>query len=371
MLRWPLHKVHITQYFGENEDIYKQFNMDGHSGIDMRGAKGIPVIAVKSGRVTLHNDGRGGYGKYVRMYHNDGSQTVYAHLSEHKKNDNEFVQTGETIGLVGSTGFSSGNHLHFGYRPPNFNYYNGYFGYIDPFPFMGKIKIKVQYDTSDNPIDATIYASVVSFFDTQNTQIEFVYGGDFHMRLHFKDNFPEGHRNDVRTGGADTPTTVTRDNIWDVTIEISDSGWKFPSGAVSQPDSYEKLMIHEILHIMWFWAGLGDLHASSFNQNTNQAALDALVNEIDDPLNNRVLLVEEEMYILVKHPDKPGEIYAVNSKAKRHISGYSTLKLGAEDPDKLWDINLSLEGSVENLPKATPTQWAMPEAAELHLDPHD
>lgn len=318
-MRYPLSKIHITQPFGVNPKDYPKTG--GHTGIDMR-ARYVPVYAAKKGSVTLFDTKERGYGKHIRLYHPDGSQSLYAHLSEYRVENRQDVEEGDIIGISGDTGRSTAPHLHFAYRPTGFNYTDKFVGYVDPILFMDKVKIKITYDTPDNPISATTYQSLVSFFNTANTQIEFVYKGDFHMRLNFKDFYPEGHKYDARTGGADTPTTFKSDEIWDVTIEISDSGWKFPNGTVSTPDTYEQLIAHEILHEFFFVMGMGDLHTSNFNQYNNQAALDALIDKLDNPLTNHIQLIEDKMYgLLVKgHPD-PSKIYFVRGGKRAHVKG--------------------------------------------------
>ncbi|MBS0017639.1 MAG: M23 family metallopeptidase, partial [Arthrospira sp. SH-MAG29] len=87
-----------------------------HTGIDFGADTGTPVVASYSGEVTLA-DWLGGYGLTVVLNHPKKSQeTLYAHLSELFVKPGEFVEQGEVIGRVGSTGMSTGPHLHFELR---------------------------------------------------------------------------------------------------------------------------------------------------------------------------------------------------------------------------------------------------------------
>ena len=87
-----------------------------HSGTDVGAPLGTPVVATQSGRVSLA-DVAGGYGLMVVLRHNDDTlESRYAHLSQLLVQAGEWVEQGEVIGLVGSTGNSTGPHLHFELR---------------------------------------------------------------------------------------------------------------------------------------------------------------------------------------------------------------------------------------------------------------
>ena len=90
-----------------------------HSGIDMLADKGTPVYASKSGTAFFGNVPTG-YGKYVSIYHPDGYQTFYGHLSDWNARGVKEVRRGAVIGFVGKTGNASNNimktHLHFEIR---------------------------------------------------------------------------------------------------------------------------------------------------------------------------------------------------------------------------------------------------------------
>lgn len=87
-----------------------------HSGTDVGAPLGTPVVATQAGQVVM-SDVAGGYGLMVVLHHNDGTlESRYAHLSRLLVNAGEWVEQGEVIGLVGSTGNSTGPHLHFELR---------------------------------------------------------------------------------------------------------------------------------------------------------------------------------------------------------------------------------------------------------------
>jgi murein DD-endopeptidase MepM/ murein hydrolase activator NlpD len=86
-----------------------------HSGIDIGASAGSPVIAAASGEV-LQVSYMGGYGNAILIYHGGGLATLYAHLSGFAVEAGQKVKQGQIIGYVGSTGFTTGPHLHFEVR---------------------------------------------------------------------------------------------------------------------------------------------------------------------------------------------------------------------------------------------------------------
>jgi murein DD-endopeptidase MepM/ murein hydrolase activator NlpD len=83
-----------------------------HPGVDLRGEVGEPVHATANGRVTMA--GRdGGYGNMVELNHGNGLATRFGHLSEIDVKVGQEVRVGQVIGKVGSTGRSTGPHLHY------------------------------------------------------------------------------------------------------------------------------------------------------------------------------------------------------------------------------------------------------------------
>lgn len=148
-LKYPLDRIYVTQGFGLNEAMYRPFGLKGHNGIDFRTAfldtpKGhryvypmAPGKVIEVGDEDLYILGKRvkgrGYGKFVRILYFDGAQAVFGHLEKQYVRVGMSVSTKDVIGLTGNTGFSTGSHLHVGYRPPNWQalYNNGFKGYVD------------------------------------------------------------------------------------------------------------------------------------------------------------------------------------------------------------------------------------------------
>lgn len=130
--RWPLP--------GIGEDHISQDFWSGHGAIDIWAAEGTPIVASRAGVVVAteatNPQELDGYGNCVVIYHLDGTETYYAHMSRRDVNEGDVVTMGQQIGLVGNTGNSFGDHLHFEIRvdatPEEF-----YWGdRIDPLPYV-------------------------------------------------------------------------------------------------------------------------------------------------------------------------------------------------------------------------------------------
>lgn len=100
----------ITSRFGNR-------SRDNHKGLDIGADKGTSIYAAASGTVTVSQYGYGGgYGNYIIISHGNGVQTLYGHCSELCVSEGTYVSQGQLIARVGSTGVSTGNHLHFEVR---------------------------------------------------------------------------------------------------------------------------------------------------------------------------------------------------------------------------------------------------------------
>ncbi len=110
---WPV-EGQITASFGERID---PFNGEGafHSGVDISAIVGSPVIAPADGAVTFA-DFLGGYGRAIMVDHGHGITTRYGHLSSFAVTAGQYIHRGDTIGYVGSSGRSTGPHLHYEVR---------------------------------------------------------------------------------------------------------------------------------------------------------------------------------------------------------------------------------------------------------------
>ncbi|MDR3572187.1 MAG: peptidoglycan DD-metalloendopeptidase family protein [Candidatus Pacebacteria bacterium] len=124
-LSWPIGgKIRITQYFGNTNfaDAHQAlYSGHGHDGLDISAPIGTPVMAALDGVIlaTGNTDATpscvgGSFGKWVMIQHNNGINTMYAHLSKISVTQGQQVSTGEVIGYSGETGYATGPHLHFG-----------------------------------------------------------------------------------------------------------------------------------------------------------------------------------------------------------------------------------------------------------------
>lgn len=113
---WPAPAgKYITSYYGNRiHPITGKWAM--HTGIDIGAAGGTNILAAEDGVVVTVIYGETGYGYYVIVYHGDGYSTLYAHCSKILVKVGDQVRRGQVIALVGTTGSSTGNHLHFEVR---------------------------------------------------------------------------------------------------------------------------------------------------------------------------------------------------------------------------------------------------------------
>ena len=104
----------LSSRFGERVDPLGG-GRRAHRGVDIAAPLGTPVVAASDGVVVFVGTA-GGYGNLVRIDHPSGFQTSYGHLSRILAHGGETVRRGDVIGMVGSTGHSTGSHLHFEIR---------------------------------------------------------------------------------------------------------------------------------------------------------------------------------------------------------------------------------------------------------------
>ncbi len=103
----------ITTYFGE----LSPYSPHGHAGLDIANDVGTPVLAADEGEVLrATTNAEFGYGELIVIGHPSGYETWYAHLSRIDVDTGEHVSKGATIGRMGSSGLSTGSHLHFEVR---------------------------------------------------------------------------------------------------------------------------------------------------------------------------------------------------------------------------------------------------------------
>jgi murein DD-endopeptidase MepM/ murein hydrolase activator NlpD len=119
--------VTFTSGFGVRDDPFHR-GAAMHPGIDLAGAYGTPIYATADGVVTRAGWNNGGYGNMVELDHGRGISTRYGHMSAVLVHEGDHVTRGEEIGRMGSTGRSTGNHLHYEVRIDGRP--------VNPIPFM-------------------------------------------------------------------------------------------------------------------------------------------------------------------------------------------------------------------------------------------
>lgn len=126
--RVPVSGYTITSPFGMRvHPVYGYQLM--HNGIDMACPQGTPIYASRGGSVTQASYQAGGAGYYVSINHGDGFSSIYMHMTNYVVSAGQSVTAGQLIGYVGSTGVSTGPHLHFGIS------YAG--TYVNPMAYIG------------------------------------------------------------------------------------------------------------------------------------------------------------------------------------------------------------------------------------------
>jgi len=112
-MRKPLNHIRITSHFTNRRfhPVLKRWK--AHLGTDFGARRGTPILAAAEGKV-IFSGWKGGYGKVIKIQHKDKYVTLYAHQSRLKAKKGQYVSAGQIIGFVGSTGRSTGPHLHFG-----------------------------------------------------------------------------------------------------------------------------------------------------------------------------------------------------------------------------------------------------------------
>lgn len=112
---WPLPGYSPGSAYGwRMHPIYHEMRF--HAGEDIGAPSGTPILAADSGMATVIPDNGNGYGNYIMINHGGGRVTLYAHMSAFAISNGETVSQGQVIGYVGSTGNSTGPHLHFEVR---------------------------------------------------------------------------------------------------------------------------------------------------------------------------------------------------------------------------------------------------------------
>ena len=130
-LFWPVAQTTtITQKWGESPKNYPLTN--GHNGVDFGAPAGTPIYAAHDGQVIRADMDTTGYGNHVRILHMEGWGTVYGHFQALAIGQGKSVKAGDYLGEMGSTGNSTGPHLHFELRGNMLSVLSG----MDPLPYL-------------------------------------------------------------------------------------------------------------------------------------------------------------------------------------------------------------------------------------------
>ena len=121
------HKGPVSSEYGYRKNPFGGYVGEFHPGIDIKGSMGDRVHATADG-IVIRSDWYGGYGNAVLIDHGSGLATLYGHLSRVNVAPGQKVQTGQVIGYLGTTGRSTGPHVHYEIRKNGLD--------IDPAPFL-------------------------------------------------------------------------------------------------------------------------------------------------------------------------------------------------------------------------------------------
>jgi len=187
-LTYPVKPYFLNQGFGVNYYTYhKEFGMNGHNGLDLKASHGQPVYAAHEGTCSVQveaNEGRGVVITSNDMYEYKDTvayfKTIYWHLANPNKEpqyaspvkEGQIVKQGDLIGYADNTGFSTGDHLHFGLKPIvkvtdsysyNLEQNNGYFGAIDPLPYFSQSLTEEEFDKLHPELDKEVTIADYTF----------------------------------------------------------------------------------------------------------------------------------------------------------------------------------------------------------------
>lgn len=128
----------VTQYYGQRPEYYSQFGFRGHEGLDFGTPSGTPILAPFDGKIIRDNDPvNNAYGNHIVVW--DPAQKCavwYCHLRDNNVSLGQIVKKGQVLGSTGSTGNSTGPHLHFNFVETDangnrLNLNNGYKGFLN------------------------------------------------------------------------------------------------------------------------------------------------------------------------------------------------------------------------------------------------
>ena len=165
---WPLESIarpQISSCTGLRNEVFGS-GTEQHGGDDLPAPANTKILAAKDGKVIVNRymGGKKGYGYYVVLKHADGWYTLYGHMIKQSPlSEGEDVKAGQVVGYVGSTGASSGNHLHFEIRHASSGESWGIAQKVEPMLYVQKNTIPDNIIiTADNCVDSSKFGSLVS-----------------------------------------------------------------------------------------------------------------------------------------------------------------------------------------------------------------
>lgn len=187
MQKWNIGR---SQGFAQNLLDYSQFGLKGHNGLDLAFRRGCPITAPYKLYVTYTDESDVGYG--LNLFAETESKQIdgvgyylefcFAHFKTITAKSYVWYDKGELLGFGDSTGFSTGDHLHFGIRPyknlstttsaqiyPN----NGYKGYVDPEPFLPRVDWNYRDLINELLINRNMLDKLRNFFSKNDTNLVF------------------------------------------------------------------------------------------------------------------------------------------------------------------------------------------------------
>lgn len=181
-------KYRITARYGGIDGIHHR----PHTGIDFSMNKGEPIRAIHDGTINVVDYGNSNIGKGVLNEWGNDTHAIYGHMSKVVVHDGQHVNKGDLLGYAGSTGHSSGNHLHFGIKS------HGQFinpsAYIDDIQHMNdKINHHIHYIADKGNIHDIIHSQMNIYSDlAHNIKINFIhifYSIDYSIFIQYIQHF--------------------------------------------------------------------------------------------------------------------------------------------------------------------------------------
>lgn len=172
-------KQGITQYFGANKETYARFGVEGHTGLDLGADCGVPAHAPATGEVHRTGEDKD-YGRFVEVSDYAGNLLRLGHFEQVLVTKGQLIDRGQQIATVGSTGNSTGCHVHFEVFPRNPDKKNGYAGAVDPLgykpPACRLRQVPAAFGeyicaaSEKHPINAGMLAAIVTYENRFNVK---------------------------------------------------------------------------------------------------------------------------------------------------------------------------------------------------------